>query len=285
MLFYISDGRFGNQLFQLAFIDSISNEKEIKIIFNMDSYNENFKLNDKKFKIVKIEKPIALYVIFLLKHILRLLSRIKLITHINQIYENEIWKKELQIKRGLFPIRYIDRGFFQFNSVVSDDFVSKIEINYNECVNSFMKSINENGFKIFVHVRRGDYLFLKYKGIMGINLPVGYYIEAMNLIREKLGRVVFIILSDDQEFCKLAFKGDDLIFANFSSVDDFAMMTKCDGGIMSNSSFSWWGARLIKKQIILISPKYWFGWKTGVQSHEGIELDSTIEISNFNRDI
>ena len=41
---------------------------------------------------------------------------------------------------------------------------------------------------------------------------------------------------------------------------DMCFMTLCDGGVMSNSTFSWWGAWLISnpdKQVI--APKMWFG--------------------------
>ena len=36
-------------------------------------------------------------------------------------------------------------------------------------------------------------------------------------------------------------------------------LTQCDNVIMSNSSFSWWGAWLGKRQEKIISPDCWFG--------------------------
>ena len=36
-------------------------------------------------------------------------------------------------------------------------------------------------------------------------------------------------------------------------------MSFCDNNIIANSSFSWWGAWLNKKENIVISPKKWFG--------------------------
>jgi hypothetical protein len=39
----------------------------------------------------------------------------------------------------------------------------------------------------------------------------------------------------------------------------FALMTLCEYGVCSNSSFSWWGAYLMKNKKIVIMPKYWYG--------------------------
>ena len=52
---------------------------------------------------------------------------------------------------------------------------------------------------------------------------------------------------------------------------DLAIMTLCNYGICSNSSFSWWGAYLIKNRKKIIFPSYWFGWKSRIESHPGIQ--------------
>jgi hypothetical protein len=43
---------------------------------------------------------------------------------------------------------------------------------------------------------------------------------------------------------------------------DFAIITLCEYGIMSNSSYSWWAAYLMKNRKKVFSPKYWLGWKS-----------------------
>ena len=52
---------------------------------------------------------------------------------------------------------------------------------------------------------------------------------------------------------------------------DLAIMSLCEYGIVSNSSFSWWGAYLMKNRKEVIFPKYWYGWKQRVESHVGIQ--------------
>jgi len=105
-----------------------------------------------------------------------------------------------------------------------------------------------------IHIRRGDYLQLpNYYKMLGAD----YYKEAMDLI----GDSHFIFISDDIEWVKENFVGDGFIYSPFTSeVLDLTLMTMCDNNIISNSSFSWWGAYLNgnpdKK---IIAPNEWFG--------------------------
>ena len=59
-------------------------------------------------------------------------------------------------------------------------------------------------------------------------------------------------------------------------------MTLCANGIVSNSSFSWWGAYLMDIKNIVIYPKYWFGWKNKTESHIGIQPKTGIIIDPTN---
>lgn len=72
----------------------------------------------------------------------------------------------------------------------------------------------------------------------------------------------FFIFSDDISWVKtnLKFKGSELIFIdnNNSSPEDMRLLYSCNHFIMSNSTFSWWGAYLGKypnKKVIV--PEFW----------------------------
>ena len=64
---------------------------------------------------------------------------------------------------------------------------------------------------------------------------------------------------------------------------DLAIMSLCEAGICSNSSFSWWGAYLIKDRKKVIMPRYWYGWKQKIESHIRIQPEwaETIEFNNY----
>ena len=52
-----------------------------------------------------------------------------------------------------------------------------------------------------VHHRRGDHLFFQQEGDIP-TLDVGYFLESMEMYRQKYKRVVFVYVSDDIEWAK-----------------------------------------------------------------------------------
>lgn len=108
-----------------------------------------------------------------------------------------------------------------------------------------------------IHVRRGDYLkYPKHHPVQDIE----YYKNAISLFKEN---IIFLVFSDDIEWCKQNFKGlsDNLIFVeNNEDYEDLYLMSKCNHNIIANSSFSWWGAWLNNNpDKKVIAPKNWFG--------------------------
>lgn len=79
---------------------------------------------------------------------------------------------------------------------------------------------------------------------------------------ENKKNVYFIFLSDEPETIEREFiylKNKTISKGNHFGTD-FAIMTKCDAGILSASSFSWWGSYLMKNRDLVIAPKYWLGF-------------------------
>ena len=104
-----------------------------------------------------------------------------------------------------------------------------------------------------VHVRRGDYLT---KPNFHPVCTVEYYQKAM----EEIGGGIFIFVSDDIEWCKENFKGDEFTFIHEDDYIELYLMSMCKHNIIANSSFSWWGSYLNQnKDKIVISPDNWFG--------------------------
>jgi hypothetical protein len=108
-------------------------------------------------------------------------------------------------------------------------------------------SIEKQGQVIAVHVRRGDYVTnpaaAAYHGL----LPDQYYIDAINMVRKKLSEARVYLISDAHEACsELIDKigGNTEIFQGDSWLDDFAFLFQADGIVLSNSTFSFWAARL-----------------------------------------
>jgi len=88
---------------------------------------------------------------------------------------------------------------------------------------------------------------------------LNYYRKAINLIGK---HEIFIIVSDDIAWCKKYLKMKRVIFVeNTSQIIDLYIQSFCENNIISNSSFSWWGAYLNKKGEKIIAPGLWFGFK------------------------
>ena len=87
-----------------------------------------------------------------------------------------------------------------------------------------------------------------------------YYKNAVECIGEN---EKFIVVSDDIKWCKEHLKFKNIIFVeNSSPVIDLFIQSLCQNNIISNSSFSWWGAFLNNnpgKKVI--APANWFGFK------------------------
>lgn len=123
---------------------------------------------------------------------------------------------------------------------------------------------------VCVNVRRGDYID---------HQRFGFRVLTVNEIQEMLElyfpvadypRVLFV--SDDIAWCRQNFKGERFVFADrhaatvpgasasglWKPAIDLYLQTLCKGNIISNSSFSWWGAYLNKKSKRVVCPWPWF---------------------------
>ena len=127
---------------------------------------------------------------------------------------------------------------------------------YIEEAKKILIDIPNDFTKIFVHIRRGDYLFAKYLGSQGIDLPRQYFLDAMENIKQEVKNPYFIFLSDDSSFVDCCFDSiQNKYISNNNMAIDLALMSLCEYGIVSNSSFSWWGAYMMYSRKKVIFPK------------------------------
>jgi hypothetical protein len=123
-----------------------------------------------------------------------------------------------------------------------------------------------------IHVRRGDYVRLSsHHPVQSIE----YFESAMNII----GSVdKYLIFSDDIEWCEETFTDGNYFFIkdNKDYIDMF-LQSKCTHNIISNSSFSWWGAWMNKNENKkVVGPSKWFGPSKTISSKNIIPESWTI---------
>lgn len=105
---------------------------------------------------------------------------------------------------------------------------------------------------VSIHIRRGDYLHPAHHFC---NLEVEYYLKAIKENFSPAKDYNFVVFSNDIEYTKLIFKGDNVYFiepkggekvCSDSEKEDLVLLSLCDHHITANSSYSWWGAYLSK---------------------------------------
>ena len=123
---------------------------------------------------------------------------------------------------------------------------SYIDSKYGDLIRQGITSIN---------VRRGDYCTQPHKyPICGMH----YFKKAIKYIGISKK---YLIISDDIEWCKRHFVGYNFYFIDDEEpIVDLYIQTMCENNIMSNSTFSWWGAWLNgNSNKIVICPTPWYG--------------------------
>jgi len=164
--------------------------------------------------------------------------------------------------------KYLD-GYWQsekyFESVkdqIRSDFTLRKALSAQD--QALALEMRSNPRSVSVHVRRGDYVSDSSIINRHYVCTPDYYLETMDLMRSKLGNgIVFYVFSDDPEWCRseMKYPSDHMIVSDGhrSVPQELDLMSNCQNSIMTNSSFSWWGAWLKDHpQKIVIYPKIWF---------------------------
>ncbi len=118
----------------------------------------------------------------------------------------------------------------------------------------YLKRILDSN-SVSIHVRRGDYVKLGY-----LLTTDNYYIKAIDIINKKVNYPKFFVFSNDYDYCRKLFDGKinyEIVEGNEGqdSFRDMQLMSNCKNNIISNSTFSFWGAFLNRTpEKIVIAP-------------------------------
>lgn len=272
MILFISDGRLGNQLFQYAFLNTIKEDKEFVLSLNMDLLVSGFTINNSKFINISGSRLFTIFSRKVLPTVLLKLGKSKLIGYIEEQRNIDKHKVGYSYNKGLLPISYVQTGFFQSESFFNAEFLDFEQMNNSLSIANEVISELPDKEKVYIHIRRGDYLNEVFEDKKNISLPKSYYLKAIDVIEKHVSNPFYIFLTDDYDFVKEAYRNiDNKYISTESMLVDLAIMSKCRYGIVSNSSFSWWGAYLSENKKMMIFPKYWYGWKNKTESHPHIQ--------------
>ncbi|SEI40467.1 Glycosyl transferase family 11 [Dyadobacter koreensis] len=149
--------------------------------------------------------------------------------------------------------------FDDIENVVRDNFVFKKPADRKNIALSV--EISERN-AVSIHIRRGDYLNPIWAGSHMVIKDKVYFENAIELIENSTDSPHFYIFSDDMIWVK-----DNIRITNCTYVDhnsgrnsylDMYLMSLCKHNIISNSTFSWWGAWLNRNPSkIVVMPDRW----------------------------
>jgi hypothetical protein len=260
-------GGIGNQLFQYSFGEYLRLKTGQDVKYDIASFGRVDKLRQLEIKILNPDIPIIENIKIshhkgLLNRFLRYFFCLKsgnrfvmesdfsedIFSNIPTdgiLYLQGYWQKEV------YPNELLKRN--------TEFFLPCMEIPYEiQAIEKMMKVEKQT---IALHVRRGDYFISQNIKQWGVCDP-DYYNKALNFLYQKNESCKVFVFSDDLEWVKNNINlSPNTFFVPNYKINSFwfiHLMSCCLHNIISNSSFSWWGAFLNRNaKGIVIAPKQW----------------------------
>jgi hypothetical protein len=274
-----SEGRLGNQLFQYAFIFSAS--KKLNTGFYIDQFTERSYVHQ-YFQIDKnTTEGLSLFLANIkgYRNIFSYQLRKSLNKYISGFYKLKV--KQYPFAGDEAEVVYEDNtlyiGYFQsllFMNNYESEIREKLCIKdvYTTTFKNKYDTLYSNNTIVTIHIRRTDYKNLQHLnlGANDLTLPLSYYQNTLTALKRK--NLHYIFISDDIAFIEENFADiEPKTISKESEIYDFQHLLNSNICVISNSTFSWWGAWLnTRSDKIIYCPKYYLGYHLKKQIPENI---------------
>ena len=265
------NGGIGNQLFQYAFYlycmnNGIDCAADISV-YERQQIHDGFLLDQ-----ILPDNEMVLYKSDLSEYVrpFSLVEKInkKLFRHVGDYYLEQYFSDVSEVIDLLHKKKdcYLE-GYWQnvrFVSPVKGQIINK-KVNVVDIADekqlvimNLMKKTNS----VSIHVRRGDYLQNQNNiDLYGNICTNDYYKSAIDFMDRHLCDPLYFVFSDDIEYCRGMFTGDNFRFVdnsgNTGAYLDILLMSECKNHIIANSSFSWWGTVFSDETGYTVMPEKW----------------------------
>ncbi|CAF1254208.1 unnamed protein product [Adineta steineri] len=226
-------GRLGNRLFMFASAYGLSLTHSCQLYIDqniIDELEESFEIN-----LTNLLSKSQLNQFTSIKKISNYCSYIP-----NVLYSNNSYSIELS-------------GYWQVHKYFIDHMEQiKQQLRFKQSildrVNNFLeKNTKQNSLtSVGIHIRRGDFLLVRRTS------SNKYIFNAMSHFLVKYLSVIFIIVSDDKNYCRKTFGHNKNVIVtpdSFSAADDLAILTLCQHTILTAGTFGWWGSFLSQNRL------------------------------------
>jgi hypothetical protein len=250
-------GGLGNQMFQIAhtFAQGLRNGVEVKFrpfAYTPMQANQPTKYINNIFKKLNFEK------------ITENCKQIRAAWH----YEEIIPPPNTNVE--FFGYYQSSKNFYGFENEIKDIFLPDDDFK-TKILQKYPQLLNKNN--VSIHIRRGDYLQIP--DVLP-TIDVSYFHKCLEIINSYDNIFVF---SDDKNWVKENIKFENIIYVDgLEDYEELWTISLCRINIMSNSSFSWWGAFLNQNpNKIIYTPSIWFG-ENGEKDYNDIYENDWIKI-------
>lgn len=275
MIFFYGEGRLGNQIFQYQALSRLARPGERIVSVGLEDLQRWLEVDGPKLLVLTRSRLVKRAVKCLLNPLLlRPLARsLRLLGYACEprigVPPNDGPSGELSIQSGLLSsLTFVDGGHYQSSAFWTSLFPAplfRINAALRAAARRYLDSICGAGVApAFVHVRRGDYLSHADYGLDDLCLPPAFYRAAIAELSKRVNPCHLVFVTDDPRWVEENFAdipGKTIVSSDAAM--DFAIMTECAGGILSNSTFSLAAGLLLKNPDVVIAPKFWFGFRAG----------------------
>ncbi|HTR28133.1 MAG TPA: alpha-1,2-fucosyltransferase [Puia sp.] len=259
------EGRLGNQLFQYAF--ALAQAARLEEDFFLDGYRYGIFRDD-----FMLDKYFTISDSYPHRNRLRKLLFLRTTGCRPERVVQDQWLRAEDFLREFSRPGILYSGFFQSEEYflpVRDRIVREFRVRrpYQADIRSITGNTRET---VVVHVRRTDYLHWGNEDLQyDLTLPDAYYHRCLSQVDLSGKNILF--LSDDIAYVKRHLALPGAIFSEKNSqMTDLQFLMQADYLILSNSSFSWWGAYLNERVRRVFAPEYWLGFKAGREWPAGV---------------
>lgn len=181
------------------------------------------------------------------------------------IYEEKSFSYD-SVKLATNIVDYNLKGYFQSNKYF-ENIIPKFQFEdyLAEKADTILSKLPKKE-TIAIHIRRGDYV----DNPNYVLLPATYYITALIKYFPNYEDYNILIFSDDIPYCRVHFSCLPNVYFSEGNddIEDLVLMSRCKHFIISNSSYSWWGAYLGEtEKSIIIRPEDYFEGKL-LETHD-----------------
>jgi len=170
------------------------------------------------------------------------------------------WDDKLKASKKSFTLLGNFHSYLFINERVRTELRNKLKSrNKSELIESFArKAIDER--PVAIHIRLGDYLSIDELNVVNKE----YFANAVMMMESDRPGSNYWVFTNDESLARQYLPSHlssklTVIPQSFSSAQTLEVMWLCDRYIISNSTFSWWGAYLSKaSDPLVIAPKRWF---------------------------